>query len=255
VGPGLAGLLVAAVNTGPAFAIDAASFAIASLAVALIAGGGRARPDPTTEAAPILRTIAGGIAVAWRDPAVRVLFFLTAAINFAFTGPSTVGLAWLADNRFAGDSATFGLLLSVWGAGAIIGAIVGGSVVRLPRFGSSVLAICGLIGIGLGALGVAPTTVAAAAIIGPMGLLIGIVQVQVVAWLQARVAADVRGRVMSLVMLGSVGLAPMSFALAGALVDLRAVTAMFLAAGGIVVVAVLAGIAWGAPRHMDRAPA
>ena len=55
---------------------------------------------------------------------------------------------------------------------------------------------------------------------------------------------------MSLVTLGSVGLAPVSLAIAGALVDLGAVTLTFVAAGAIVIAAAIAGIAWGVPATM-----
>ena len=88
------------------------------------------------------------------------------------------------------------------------------------------------------------------AIIGVMGVLIGFINVQAIAWLQSRIPDDLRGRVMSLVTLGSVGLAPVSLAIAGALVDLGAVTLTFLAAGAIVIAAAFAGIAWGVPATM-----
>ena len=48
-------------------------------------------------------------------------------------------------------------------------------------------------------------------------------------------------------MLSSVGLAPVSLAVAGVLIDLGAVTGVFLAGGAIVIVAALAGVAWGVP--------
>ena len=48
----------------------------------------------------------------------------------------------------------------------------------------------------------------------------------------------------------SVGLAPVSLAFAGALVDVGAVTLMFVVAGGIVVAAAIAGIAWGVPSQV-----
>ena len=47
-----------------------------------------------------------------------------------------------------------------------------------------------------------------------------------------------------------VGLAPVSLAIAGALVDLGAVTLMFVVAGAIVVGAALAGFAWGVPAQV-----
>ena len=106
-----------------------------------------------------------------------------------------------------------------------------------------------VLGIGLALIGLAPSLPVALAIIGVMGVLIGFINVQAIAWLQSRIADDLRGRVMSLVTLGSVGLAPVSLAIAGALVDLGAVTLTFLAAGAIVIAAALAGIAWGVPTR------
>lgn len=128
VGPALAGILVAAVQTGAAFAIDAASFGVAGVAALLLRGGRRQPPRRDAPSSGLMGTIGGGVAAAWRDPAVRAIVLLTTAFNFAFTGPITVGLAWLADNRFAGGSAAFGLMFSAWGAGAVVGAILGGSV-------------------------------------------------------------------------------------------------------------------------------
>jgi len=116
------------------------------------------------------------------------------------------------------------------------------------------LVIACLIGVGFAFVGLAPTVEVALAIIAPMAILIGFINVQYFAWLQRRVAEDVRGRVMSLVMLGSIGLAPVSLAIAGALVDLGFATFMYLAAGALVVGAALVGFAWGVPAHMDSEP-
>jgi hypothetical protein len=86
-----------------------------------------------------------------------------------------------------------------------------------------------------------------------MGILIGFVNVQVIAWLQARVADGMRGRVMSLVLLGSVGLAPVSLAATGVLLDSGAASLTFALAGAICVAAALAGFVWGLPARMQAA--
>ena len=141
IGPALAGVAIALVQTGPAFAIDAASFGVAALAVFLVRGGRRAAPpsDDAAEQPHVLASIAGGMRAAWADPAVRGTMVLIAAFNLAFTGPISVGLAWLADERFAAGSQGFGILFSVWGGGAVIGAIIAGSIPQIPRFGTVLL--------------------------------------------------------------------------------------------------------------------
>ncbi len=252
VGPALAGLLVAAVQTGPAFAIDAFSFTVAALALVLIRGGRRAATaDVGRPAESVLQTIGSGLRYAWSDPAIRTLVILIAAINFAFTGPISVGLAWLADNRFEGGSAAFGIILSGFGAGALLGAVVAGSVDHVPRLGTVVLVIGVLLGIGLGLIGLAPSVPVVLVIAAPMGLMVGFTNVQVIAWLQARVADSMRGRVMSLVMLGSVALGPVSLGATGVLLDLGAATLTFAIAGAICGAAALAGFAWGLPARME----
>ena len=112
------------------------------------------------------------------------------------------------------------------------------------------MGIAAVLGICLALIGLAPSLPVALAIIGVMGVLIGFINVQAIAWLQSRIPEDLRGRVMSLVTLGSVGLAPVSLAIAGALVDLGAVTLTFVAAGVIVIVAAIAGVAWDVPTQM-----
>jgi len=259
IGPALAGFVVAWVQTGPAFAFDAVSFAVAATALVFVRGGRRttaAGEHATGDAKPsLLATIRAGLGYAWADPAVRSLILLTAAFNFAFTGPLLVGLPFMSDHGLGGGSATFGLLLSGFGAGALFGAIAAGSIARLPRMGTVVLLIAIGLGIGLGLLGVAPNVATAFALLLAMGLGAGFLNVNIISWLQGRTAEEMRGRVMSMVMLGSVGLAPFSYALAGAVVDLGPVALMFAVAGGIVVIASVAGLLAGVAEQMVYAPA
>jgi sulfite exporter TauE/SafE len=77
----------------------------------------------------------------------------------------------------------------------------------------------------------------------------GYVNIVLIAWVQGRSDPDMLGRTMSYLMLGSVIAAPLSLALAAAVVDTHA-SAMFAAAGLLVVGAGLIGIASGLPRRM-----
>jgi MFS family permease len=254
VGPAAAGVVVALVQTGPAFVVDAVSFAVAAIALVFVVGGRRvAKPTSSEEGEKppsIFATIRAGLGYAWSDPAVRSLVLLTAAFNFAFTGPLGVGLPFMARHTLGGGSATFGVLLSGFGAGALLGAVTAGSIRRVPRLGTTTLLIAIGLGVGLGLLGVAPNVIVGFALLAAMGIGAGFINVHVISWLQARTPENMRGRVMSLVMIGSHGLAPVSYALAGLIVDVGPVPLMFGVAGAIVVVASLAGFASGVPRQM-----
>ncbi|HEY7464241.1 MAG TPA: MFS transporter [Candidatus Limnocylindria bacterium] len=253
IGPAIAGLVVAAVQTGPAFAVDAASFGVATVAISLVRGGRRAAKAEGKEAAAgesLLGTIGSGLGFAWRDPAVRSLILLIAAFNFAFAGPISVGLPYLADNRFDGGPALFGLMFSCFGAGAVVGAAFAGSLKHVPQLGWMTLIIAGALGVGMAAIGWAPHVMLALIPMVGIGIGAGFLNVRVIAWLQQRTPEAMRGRVMSLVMLGAVGLQPISLAVSGAIIDLGADALLFMVAGGIVLTAVVSGAAAGIPARM-----
>lgn len=249
IGPALAGLFVAAVGTGWAFGLDAASFGFAAIMLYLIVGGRRPAAGDGPQPG-LLSQIGSGVGYAWRDPAIRALLLLSAAANFALSGPITVGLAWMAEHRFDGGAAAFGFMLASFGAGALVGAIIGGSVGRVRELGWVTLVTTVVMGIALGLIGLAPSVPIVMAIAVGLGLGIGFVNVRIVAWLQARTPDDMIGRVMSLAMMGGVIMSPLSLALAGLLVDLGAATPMFILAGGLIILTSVAGIIWRVPQQM-----
>jgi MFS family permease len=255
LGPALAGVFVAAVGTGWAFGIDAASFAIAALALYLIAGGRRAAPAEGSEQPGMLSQIRSGLVYAWRDPALRSLLILSAVLNFAVNGPITVGLAWLAPNRFDGGADAFGFMLAAFGAGALVGAIVAGSIGRVRELGWLTVGASAVIGLTLAFIGLAPSVPAVMAVNVVLGLAIGFANVRIIAWLQVRTPESMIGRVMSLAMLGGVVMSPVSLAVAGLLVDVGLVTEMFVAGGILIGVATVAGILWGVPAQMREVDA
>jgi MFS family permease len=128
--------------------------------------------------------------------------------------------------------------------------LLAGSLRRLPNLGIMVLAIAAALGIAEALVGLAPNVWVAMAIGAGIGVGIGFVNVRVVAWLQARTPEHLRGRVMSLIMLSGVGLAPISLAIAGAVIDIGAVTAAFAVGGGIIVLAAASGLFSGIPQQM-----
>ncbi|HTS14871.1 MAG TPA: MFS transporter [Candidatus Sulfotelmatobacter sp.] len=253
VGPPLAGLIVAVAATGPAFALNAASFGVAAVALLLIRW--RVPAVPASSHAPqaaesVLATIRAGIAYVWHDEALRLLLVMVAAVNFAFAGPEAVGLAWLSANRWASGAFGYGLLTGGFALGALAGAVLAGSM-PVPRHRSRILiGVAVALALGLGAVGLAPALWVALLVTLPMGVCVGLINVLLIAWLQARVDEAMLGRVMSLVMLAGVGLAPISLAAAGLLVD-SAVGPLFVGAAAIVLGAAAFGVISGAARRLD----
>jgi len=274
VGPALAGIAVAIIGVGAAFAIDAASFAVAATALwfvrrddwaPLVAPAATDAPtagaptpnasvvdasitQPPAEHPSVLTALVEGARAVLGDPALRILVILSAAFNVAFTGPVVVGLPWLVRVRFEGDASMLGLLLAAFGAGSVIGIALVGSLPRPRSLGVLVLGIAAGLGIGLGAIGLAPWQ-ASLVILLLVGAGVGYLNVSIISWTQARTEPHLLGRTMSFLMLGSVVAAPLSLALAGLLVDTGA-TAMFLLAGGLVLVVCVAGAASGLAKRM-----
>jgi len=68
------------------------------------------------------------------------------------------------------------------------------------------------------------------------GIATGVINTYGVSWLQRRTDPAMQGRVMSLVMLASVGLVPLSLAASGAIAEINP-TILFVIAGGLIMAA------------------
>ena len=104
------------------------------------------------------------------DPVMRSIVIVSTAVNLAFTGPLAVGLPWLVLVGFGGDALELGLLFAAFGAGSLVGAVLGGSLRRPRGFGWLVLGLAIGAGVGLAAIGVAPNVQVAAAILLAIGV-------------------------------------------------------------------------------------
>ncbi len=126
-----------------------------------------------------------------------------------------VGLPYLTKTRF--DSATaYGIAVSALAAGGLVGARLAG-LWRVRHRGRLILILSGILALSLGSVGVLRPFPAIAAALLVMGACAGFANVQIMAWLQQRVDAAVRGRAMSVLMLPGMGLLPVSLAVAGLL--------------------------------------
>ena len=235
IGPAVAGLMVAAVGSGWAFATDAVCFAVGTLVILwLPASGGIAHAKGGGSG--LVRQIRDGIGYAWSDTGIRVMLLMIAAVDFSAGGALEVGLPTLAHGRFDAGASGLGILFGAFGLGATAGAAVAGVVKRPTRMGWLIVAVCGWLGAGIVLTGLVPSLPPAATVMAISGIATGVINTYGVSWLQRRTDPTMQGRVMSLVMLASVGLVPISLAVSGAIAEVNP-TLLFVIAGGLILAA------------------
>ena len=247
-GPAPAGVMVKRWGIPIAFFLDAISFLFVIAALWRVPE--TFQPGPHAEGKrSVWHSIVEGWQCVLHDPPLRSLMLLTASLNFCFAGPIAVGLATMAKFRF-GSSAAFGTMLSCFSGGALVGMVLAGMWKRQRRRGLLLIGVAILLGLGLAALGMVRPLWGVSAVLGVMGLGSGFVNIQILAWMQAKVERQLLGRVMSVLMLAAVGLAPISFGLAGAVAQLH-LSLMFAVAGALVLLSAGVAVSNRATRAID----
>lgn len=232
LGPAMAGVVVAAFGVGWAFVADAACFGVGALFLLWMPSGSKAAGAATKPEGRMRDEILAGFRYAWADIGIRASLMIIAVVDFAINGALGVGLPTLAHGRFSAGAAGLGVLFAAWGVGATVGAAASGMIKPPKRFGWLVIAVCTWLGVPILVVGFVPTLLPAAIVIAIAGIATGVINTYAVSWLQRRTDPEMQGRVMSLVMLASVGLTPIGFAASGAIAD-WSVTALFVFAGGL----------------------
>jgi hypothetical protein len=246
VAPGPAGLFIKAFGNAWAFFLDAVSFLF-------ILGALWRLPDPPAAAAGaarknVWRSILEGLRYVRADGALRSLMLVVAVLNFSIAGPCSVGLAWIAKQRFGTPSA-FGVLMSCLAAGSLVGMLLAG-VVKQGRRGRTLLLVATVIGVCLLPLGMLHRLWALAALLAAMSLAAAFLNVQLIAWFQQRVERAMMGRVISVLMFSAIGLMPISLAIAGFAIRVS-LAGMFLVAGAMVLVVTVLAAGHRPVREID----
>ncbi len=246
IGPMVAGILIgnyagSLVGVGLAFGIDALTFALSTITLLLMRGGGSLSAlTEATAQEPIWDAILDGLRLVWQDPALRLIVLVIAALNFLFVGPILVGIPVVADQWLPEGAMAFGLLMSAFAGGNLGGFLLAGALPRPtgPVMRQILLALLALFGIALGMIGFITNTWVDVGLMLLLGLGNGYMTIMLFTWIQTRTPRAMLGRMMSVVTLSSAGLVPISQALAGSLGAWN-VTVLFVLAGGAIGVVTL----------------
>jgi DHA3 family tetracycline resistance protein-like MFS transporter len=217
LGPAIGGVLVALVGPGTSFIIDAATFAFSACCILAI----RTRTEVVRErAAGVVAELREGIGyVRTQTWLWGTLIAASLAILF-FMGPIQVLVPYVVKNDLDAGSGSYGLILALEGAGAILMSVWVGAR-GLPRREVSwmmlIWAFGGIPFLGF-ALGQQVWVLAACGALWGASLAFGMI-----VWttrMATRVPVRLRGRVNSVDWFVSIGLAPLSFALTAPVADL-----------------------------------
>jgi MFS family permease len=201
-----------------AFWFDATTFAV-SFGVLLAVRTRRLADDNADES--MLIAVKKALRYVWRHPAMRLFFLGIAALEIFFNAPFLVGMPVLIKQHWGEGAFEYGLIMSSYGGGALIGGVIAGLLPTPPDriLGRLMFALVGYSGLTLGLIAMVSDVWIGCAIFCSSGLGDGFVFVHFAAWLQKVTPDRLLGRVMAIFMFIAWGLLPLANALMGVLIE------------------------------------
>ena len=258
VGSSVAGVVVAAFTAGAALAIDAATFLVSALSLALMRGTKHAMPGTNKEGAgqenPAASIQEQGVQVSfWQflrtSRLIQITLLLFIATSIVSGGLIEVALPVLVKGPMHGTASGFGFILAGWGAGSLIGSIFAGMLGKRKHKGLIIL-LGGLIVSAMIALlpvGGVPGAIVFA-LIG--GIANSGFTVLFFTAIQLNIPRHLMGRIMGLLMFCSFGMYPLSVALAGVLSNQFGPAILFPFGGLLLGLAIVFGMTQRALREI-----
>lgn len=230
-GPALGGIVIAAWGTGAAFLLDAASFLIGAVAIALLAARPAARLLDEGERRTVVQDIREGFGYVRR----RAWLWGTLTWNLLVIpltwAPYVVLLPHLVKNDLGGDARSLGFVFAAGGVSAVLTSLTLSQLSIPSRHMTFMYAMFGfgVLDLAFYALTQTPWQAMVVAFLAECGFMSG-----VIVWstlLQKAVPPAMLGRVRSLDWLAATALAPLAFVGVGQLSDVVGVRPVMAACG------------------------
>lgn len=280
-GPALGGLVVALSGASVGFLLDAVTFAVSALSLLGVRAcarvpaqqqAGSVGTEPDEAGAGVAEGRAGGDVRGGEargagagapmtlrrlfatERVLQVIVVVVFAANLGFGGMSEVALPTLARGSFHAGASGYGLLIAAFGAGALVGTVVTAHVGRVRR--PAVPLTVALV-VGAGCLAAVPFTggvVAAGGALAAFAVLNAFGDIVAITALQRWAPGHLLGKVMALVMMGSLGVFPVSVLFAGLVIRSLGVAAFFPLTAGVLVLALVGGLTQPSWRSFGADP-
>jgi MFS family permease len=258
IGAAAAGVIVAVLTSAVALAIDALTFLVSALSLALMRTNHHAAPGERKQAAGREKEVTNSqehveqISL-WRflstSQMIQGTLLIFMVIGLVSGGLIEVALPALVHGPLHGNASGFGLILAAWGVGALAGAVLAGVLGKLKHKGLIML-LAGLLTAAMFAL--LPTWGIAGAVVCMLmaGMTGSVVNVILFTAVQLAIPCHLMGRVMGLLLFGSFGVYPLSVALAGVLSNQLGPASFFPISGLLLALAMVFGMTQRALREI-----
>ncbi len=240
VGPAVAGLLIARYEVGTAFFLNALSYGAVIAALLAVRAEGRPR---SRRGATVFQEIVEGVRYAARTPRIAFVLVLVLVVSlFVFNFNVLVPL--LAREVLHQGAQGFGLLMAMFGAGALCGALVlavvgeGRPPLRL------IVAAAVLLSAGTAAMSTVRHFPLAAGLLFVLGFAGIFFMASCNTTLQLTTPDELRGRMMSLYTLVFAGVVPFGSFFIGSVAETLGVPSAFLVGGGLGLAGVVGVTGW-----------
>ena len=248
-GAALGGVLVSLVGVSAALWVDAGSFAV----IAVLLGLSRHLPAASPTREPIAERTRDGLRYARRNPIVRLLLVGEALAVMFFTLIVPIEIVY-AEETLGTDEAGYGILLSSWGAGVVLGSLV---FLIVRRRSAAGLILVSTLAIGFAYLGMGVSRelwmACAFSVVGGVGN--GIQWVSVMTTLQEYTPDELQARITGLLESIASAMTGVGVLVGGIVTALFSPPTAFAVSGIGVVLLVIAGAALVARRSPGLRPA
>ncbi|GER89072.1 MFS transporter [Dictyobacter vulcani] len=251
VGPILAGVLVAFLSLPVLLLLDAASFLISALSIALITIRFNSEEGEQKKTATIFQDMLEGLRYVWGHPVLRNISIMMALVNFVITTEGSQ-LVLFAKQRLAASDTQVGLLYTAGSLGIVAIALLAGPLRK--RWSFSQVALSALMLNGLAILIISSLrqywiVLVFQALASGCGILFNI---NTGSLRQAIVPRQMLGRVRSIASVLAWSAIPLGALLGGWLINLTHNVALIYSIIGILVILIPAGFALTPLGHADR---
>ncbi|GAA3017196.1 MFS transporter [Streptomyces fulvorobeus] len=252
-GPPIGGLAMGLGGAEAAFAVAGLLFALSIpllLTLRLRPLEPRDAEQPPTPASSTWQDLIDGLRYIRGQRLIFPLVLVGAIGELGLTGTLNVGMVLLNDERGWGPSG-YGFIISAFGAGAAASAALLAIVGWLPRAGLTMSATLLVSCVGAASIGLAPDLYLAAAVAAVTGLSAGVFGSLSNTLVQTEADPAYLGRVTSVTMITSVGLAPLTYPLVGAAIGVWGAASVFVGSGAFASVGVVIALASKAVRRAE----